>query len=419
MKYGRLTVSTKMISISAALLFFMLTPAVSHSIEKCDDTTKAFETVEDLIQIPVDSTWTHELLPTQCIESSMDLMDALVKASSKFKPYAYCKDNSSKPEKSRIPLCRSEKLVSKIQLQFQMVMDCLDIPSKAIFPLINVESGFYPNASAPGGEDTGIGQVTPIAAEDVELRWDWLEAHIQASDKPSCKNLLPHLPVLRLQEIDSSFVCKMLDPVVNPLRNTLYTGYIFLLNTKYYRDYFLENNVNNRLSFLIGRQMSASEVDDVIHLLSIMTYNMGFQWTRDKFAKYLETEEAKANMQSEDFNLLSEQITALENRIQEAKKEMKFDEVALLRIELQTKREEFDGFLKAKVTKTIPIETFYYRNFDKNSLIGFLKKEDSSRYIELVIKRNDAIEKKLGEGTCSEFNNIRQSSALDHMKWHP
>ncbi len=337
--------------------------APAQALEACDASTQAYETIDDLIDIPTNSAWTYDVIPTQCIETSMDLMDALVSSSSKFKPYAYCQEGSDKPVRSKIPLCRSEKLVQKIQMQFQLVMDCLDIPAKAIFPLINVESGFYPNAAAPGGEDTGIGQVTPIAALDVDMRWSWLEDHIQASPKASCKSLQPLLPTLKLQEMESAFICKMIDPAVNPLRNSLYTGYIFLLNSKYYSDYFLENDVPNRLSALMGRQIESHEVDEIIHLLNILTYNMGFEWMRSKFAKYLETQEANG--------------------------------------------------------ASLDMETFDYKNFHKDSFIGFLKKEDSSRYIKLVIDRNNAVEQKLGQGTCSEFKNIRPSSALEHMIWHP
>ncbi len=407
--------STNKQKVLAALLLTLFTTV--HA-EDCRDAS-AYET--SAIDLSTnESTQLFDQLPTQCVETSMQLMKQWTKSLNRSsKPFVHCDPTSGILERSKTPLCLTEKLIANTQKLFVAVTDCLDIPAKALFPLINVESGFLPNAAAPNGEDSGIGQITPIAATDVNSRWLWLEAHVTGSTKSSCKALVPHLPTLKFDEsLVENHICEFTRPEINPVRNILYAGYIFLLNTKYFNDLFLEQNLTNRLGILNGQSITTEQQNQVIHLLSILSYNKGFAWMREKFLMYLAREEAKLSFDIDDLLILANEIQTIEKQIQEAKEALIVQGIPELREVWRQKKLRYQELLNLRQHEyVLDFKVFHYRNFSTDSMIGFFKQQDSSRYIELVIERNDSIEDKFGVGTCSDFDHPRRSSALDHMIW--
>lgn len=415
MRYGRLTVLTKKIQFYSFLLFTLLSLNTADA-QNCMP-AEAYENSFANVFNGSEAT-TYATLPTQCIETSMQLMEKWAKSlKSKSMPFAYCDSPQSQPTKSKKPLCRSEKLITNVHKLFQATMDCLDIPAKAIFPLFNVESGFFPNAVAPGGEDAGIGQMTPIAATDVNQYWGWLEAHVYSSTRSSCKTLAPYLNQLKTPENVNEHICQFVSAEVNPLRNALYSGFLFLVNTKYFSDLFLENNIKYRIDFLVGQTTSEQEIQKLIHLLSILSYNKGYAWMRDKFLMYIEKEEAKLNVDGAQLSFLNSEIFAIEKQIQELKKTKDITNIQVLREKLEAMKINYRELTKNIAGPSLELDVFHYRNFSKKSMIGFFKKEDSSHYIELVLSRNDAIEQKFGVGTCGDFEVAQKSSALDFMIW--
>lgn len=404
------------VSAFAVSVFFgtLTNTAMAQSCRSSDEYAKSFSNVFDGAQYTDSKT-----LPKKCITASMKLMENWTDSlKAKSKPFAYCTSNS-RLEFSKEGLCKSEQLVDNIHTLFVATMDCLDIPPKAIFPLFNVESGFFPNAVAPGGEDAGIGQMTPVAAADVNQRWDWLESHINNSMNPSCKKLAPYLSQLKAPDRmnPEQHVCGFVDPEINPLRNALYSGFLFLVNTKYFTDLFQEKNIKFRIESLVGSNVSPEEVHKLVHLLSIFSYNKGYVWMRDKFLNFLETQESKMKVDGELLASLNKDILDLEAQIQEMKRTKQILHIPALREELEKKSSQLVQIQKNSHGPVLTLDAFHYRNFSKNSMIGFLKKQDSSHYIELVLNRNDSIEKKYGIGACGDFEVSRKSSALDKMIW--
>lgn len=396
------------------LLIAVTDIARAQSCRSSDDYARSFSNVFEGAQSSDSKT-----LPKKCITASMKLMENWTDSlKAKSKPFAYC-TSSSRLEFSKEGLCKSDQLIDNIHTLFVATMDCLDISPKAIFPLFNVESGFFPNAVAPGGEDAGIGQMTPVAAADVNQRWNWLASHINNSTNPSCKKIAPYLSQLKAPDQMSSeqHVCEFVNSEINPLRNALYSGFLFLVNTKYFTDLFQEKNIKFRIESLVGSNVSSEEVHKLVHLLSIFSYNKGYVWMRDKFLLFLETQERKMKVDGELLASMNKEILDLEAQIQEMKRTKQILHIPALRQELEKKSRQLVEIQSNSFGPVLTMNSFHYRNFSKNSMIGFFKKQDSSNYIELVLNRNDSIEKKYGIGACGDFEVSRKSSALDHMIW--
>lgn len=358
-------------------------------------------------------------LPLQCIDESMQLMEKYVKTLRKSsKPFAYCEGGSVEATRNKTPLCRTEALEVNIQKLFINTMDCLDIPARAMFPIINVESGFFPNAVAPGGEDAGIGQITPIAAEDANSRWAWLETYLLSSTKPSCAALVPHLPAIKVLNHDHH-TCQFVSAEINPLRNMVYAGFIYLINSKYFNDLFIDRDIQRRLEVLTARPMSTEQKNQIIHVLSLLSYNKGFAWMSEKFLAYVDSEEQKSNINTGELTELAREILEIEARINQSQNSADFVSLVGLRVVWKQKKMEYAAALSRRGNNqySLNIAAFDYHNFDSGSMISFFKKMDSSRYIELAISRNQTIENTLGVGTCGEFNLKRTSAVLEYMVW--
>jgi len=401
-------VLTKLFAYS---FIFMFSALQAHAA--CDDT---YETAMAAGLPPVTTGLEFDELPAACIDASMATMEKLVKANGS-RPFAYCENGLPKQEKK--PLCRTEKLVKGVYDSVHIVADCLNIPAKALFPIMNVESGFFPNAVGVKGNDAGVGQVTPIAALDVNQRWGWLETHVIASSRPSCQYIANILPALQAPTLpEKEHVCALIDPSTNPLRNSLYAGFFFLLNKKYLNDFFYENEVERRMSALLGRPTTTQEIDDVIHLLNIISYNRGFTEVRDAFLGYLEAREKKAGIDWASLQTLLTEIMELELRIQDAK--TAGEDIAViqtLRDDLATKKEAYNQLLEIRPEEVMDYSLFQIRNNKSGSLRAHLKSVSLHKYLELVLARDESTESKLGAGFCGQLDGVPKSTALDFMIW--
>lgn len=400
--------------LTAAILWNSQTWAVScETVELYEE--NAMESL-----LGMDEFSQQSILPVECIEASMELFEKWTKTLKKSsKPFAYCNGANEEVLKKKAPLCKTETLKSNIQKIFVNTMDCLDIPARALFPIINVESGFFPNAVAPRGDDAGIGQVTPIAVQDANSRWSWIANYLASSPKKSCAALASHLTTLQMNESPSEHMCQLTHPEFNPQRNLLYAGFIYLINTKYFNDFFSENDLQRRIEVLTAQRLPPELKNQTIHVLSLLAYNKGFPWIRERFLAYIENQEQQSGLDIEQLNQLASEMSEISKKINKSSNHAQFAATSGLRDVLRQKKMKYHATLSRRgntkyTFKTVQLD---YHNFSKGSMMHFLRKMDSSKYIELAIARNQSIEDKLGMGTCGDFNFDRQSAVLEFMVW--
>ena len=268
---------------------------------------------------------TQRALPVECVQLSMTVFDQWTRSLSKSnKPFVTCSSENSTIKRIKKPLCRTEKLIKKVTKAYNITMDCFDIPSSGFFSIVSVESGFYPNILGNRGDDAGLGQVTGAAAADVDTTWKWVTNYINNSEKSSCRALAPHLKKLKIKTENLKNPCQLIAPGANPYRNLIYSGAFFLINKKYFLDYFKENDIKSRLESLVKRSITEDELKSTTDTLTYHSYNRGFSHAIKIYEDYIShSEKVEENRKALLANIMKS-IQKINNSIAVEKKSRNF-----------------------------------------------------------------------------------------------
>jgi hypothetical protein len=235
----------------------------------------------------LNSSLASSLVPRTCIEHAISTSFGVVGETSSM--LASCPDPAGEPVRGGKKVL-SEKLVSEITTDFNVIADCLDLNAKFYFPKITGESGFQLNTFGPKG-DGGIGQLTRTAIDSVNEALPNYLYRIHRSERKSCQILTQLLKTKLHNQVradsDISHRCELMNAGQNPLRNLLYTMILNDLNRRAVNNAFRSRDISTKL-IMVGVAMSSDELEQLKSLLAMMGYNMGGSNAVQDLSNYLD-----------------------------------------------------------------------------------------------------------------------------------
>ncbi len=229
----------------------------------------------DLMRAPIRS---NSIIKPICIQMGMN---------SKFgvssKNFRQCTDNGSLRQAFRP--CISENYFKLVNNSFDIVSSCMkqfispgateetqNLDVRAVYALINVESGFHINAMSGTGAG-GIGQFTSSAIQDVnDNELHDVRITLEGSKNPLCSrlslDLLDSMQPIRPGKAQSCDRISLKNG--NPVKNMLYT-YAYLKGIKKDMDKVIFNNKNYRSKF----RMSEYDLNKIKRALMLWSHNTG------------------------------------------------------------------------------------------------------------------------------------------------
>lgn len=193
-------------------------------------------------------------------------------------------DVNGTPERYGHKACVTEDYVNLVYNSLIDVSDCLDVPPKFIAPKLSNESGLHVNAFGLVN-DGGIGQFTDQALADVAQNYDGYKSKITGSEKESCKRLrsIPGVIPASSKDILSGDAnrCHAISTPPNPLRSLVYYG-IFYHSTKRNAVQSFNKSVdskdpNFKSAEVLMKEAGISDFDaeKIKEMLFVMAYNSG------------------------------------------------------------------------------------------------------------------------------------------------
>ncbi len=236
-------------------------------------------------------------LPIECISSAMDTfydwtlsvkLERRLKKLPEIGHYTYCEnDSETQPLRLHTPPCQTQTYLSTIQNSYNDVLQCLDLNPLEIFPITAVESGFHINSVSLTNDDIGLGQITPIAANDVNTVWDFAVTQVSGSSKASCQRLAPLVAELSKSQEPESYTCSLTTLPMNPVKNLLYLVFLHQKNVQYIDLYFDSAKIVDRVQKLTQVEWSQAEVDSLKKILITLSYNVGNNAAIELFNEFL------------------------------------------------------------------------------------------------------------------------------------
>ena len=181
--------------------------------------------------------------------------------------------------------CISENYFKVVNNSFDLVSSCMmghiapgealdeqKLDVRAIYALINVESGFHVNAMSGTGAG-GIGQFTGPAITDVNRNGlDSIRISLEGSKDPRCVRLSHEmLDSMTPMRAEKSRSCDRISiEKGNPMKNMIYT-YAYLKNVKQSMSRVIFNNASYEKKF----KLSASDLNKVKRALMVWSHNAG------------------------------------------------------------------------------------------------------------------------------------------------
>lgn len=251
-------------------------------------------------------------LHSQCIKESMKAFSGWTsyltrKRKSQGRPtpghYLYCEEGIK--NRSNSAPCRSEDYINITHNSYNLVLDCLDLKSDDLLPIIAVESGFHMNAVSIFGVDIGVGQLTPPAIQDVNTNWDNYSLVLN-SEKNSCQQIISFLNNRNVTlPIEDKLECSLTRLPENPLLNILYTGLFYKTIKMYLSNFYSSTDILQKLENLKGRKLKDLEMYEITKKLATLTYNLGIVGTMNAFTEYVDFLIANEMNVPESFSFVS------------------------------------------------------------------------------------------------------------------
>lgn len=208
-----------------------------------------------------------------CIKGAVEKSFPWIGIKTKSPLFVSCKNEHSEPIRGQYHPKYSSTQIAELHKSFINIADCLEVDPKLAFPIFYNESGFNINIQNKNG-DTGIGQLTGTAIEDVDNSLEDLQDYVFSSKKKSCKWIAAASKVRKdfWQPVGERSRCTLMARPWNPLRNLFYSMAYIKLNQKYINKSYERKEMRDLL-----KQLGING-DDEVHikrLLLILSYNTG------------------------------------------------------------------------------------------------------------------------------------------------
>lgn len=229
----------------------------------------------DVIRAPIK---TDSIIKPICIQMGMNM-----KFGASSKTFRECSANGTSRQAFRP--CISENYFKMINNSFEAVSSCMkeflapgaseetqNLDVRAVYALINVESGFHVNARSGTGAG-GIGQFTASAIQDVNANeLNAVRISLEGNKNPLCSRLsLELLDTMTPMRTSSNYSCDRTSlKNGNPMKNMIYT-YAYLKGIKADMDMMIFNNKNYKAKF----KMSEYDLNKIKRALMVWSHNTG------------------------------------------------------------------------------------------------------------------------------------------------
>lgn len=194
------------------------------------------------------------------------------------------KDPTGTPERYGHKACVTEDYVNLVYNSLIDVADCLDVPAKFMAPKLSNESGLHVNAFG-GLNDGGIGQFTDQALVDVAQNYESFKGRIVNSTKDSCKRLnsMPGVVPSSSKEIVAADAnrCHVITTPPNPLRSFVYYGIFYHATKRNAKNAFNKTvdgkdpNFKSAETLMKEAGIGSFDQEAIKEMLFVMAYNSG------------------------------------------------------------------------------------------------------------------------------------------------
>lgn len=270
-------------------------------------------------------------LPRQCLTHVMNTFNL------KPKSFAKCpKGAKYQPVRGGTKPCITQNYVNVTYNSLVDVAECLNFDPKDLLPKLFNESGVLINTLG-AGFDTGVGQLTGVAIEEVNKYYDKYLAEMEKAsiNKPACLRLMKSKVFLKKVGDALNVRCSLIAPPENPLKNIVYMGILnrrnldVLLGTEYIageefvkvnEQYVpLNSNIDTHLQGKFGtakikekmQALGLKNVDykNVATMVALAGYNSGNSTSFNIFNDYLtQRMAAKLPLTEKDFDFHNPKI---------------------------------------------------------------------------------------------------------------
>lgn len=375
--------------ISTLLILASLNPV--YSIECTDELTETFDQFPEWLS----EDYAGVAFDESCIRYSMNAFAGWAQSlgypeNGKKGVFVYCSEDSFR--RSSIPQCQTKSYINATLNSYSKVTSCLGINPDELFPIVASESGFYHNAYSPSGKDFGMGQVTDPAIHDVNSNWDRYVDEIKNSDKESCQKLIELIEVKDLAPVESDFHCTLTQAPANPLLNALYTGMHYRNVQSYTVGWAERVNLRGRIETYLGQNFTDRRYKNILAVLNMLSYNLGFNAMIMTFEEYLKEKEYYLGTLLDQRREISRELA-----------ETNFALMEMVTEDLKSKKKE----ILERLNK-VEIDINYLRDpsrFDgdyktDHSFGKYLVDREISFYLRLLQNRMEYIARKDKRGLC-------------------
>lgn len=316
--------------------------------------------------------------------------------------YAYCSDDGRSYVRSHNPPCASDTYLNVISNTYNSALKCLGFKPKNLFAITAVESGFQVNTLSLSGADIGIGQITPVAVDDVNPHWIEYKKRIANSRAPDCQDI--QKIVSQMPQAAGALTCDLTALPLNPVRNLIYLSFLHFKNQSYLEKVFLEQGLFATMESLTGRPYTKAEKARVLDMMLTLSYNAGSSGSVNALKAYMKSRTKSAQQIRAQISDLKNQRVTLYLTSEDQRRKGDIDEANALaqqRVELESVLAE----TQQKLTQLqVPLNDFAIT--DKLDSFGYyLKSTETSFYLDVLQKRIDYVEASINmEGQCATQN---------------
>lgn len=212
-------------------------------------------------------------LPETCISYALENSFSSVRPGEVSNLFVKCTNETAEPQRGAPRPKYSRAEIQFMQKTFNNIEDCLDIPVTETFPRLMMESGFHPSIQNPNG-DTGIGQLTWPAIQDVDGALPEYKNKIFKSTKNSCRWLKSFSQGKSgfWKPVGKGSRCQLMTKNYGMMKNLLYASILHKLNKDYVEKEYEKRQIG---TLLLQSGVSDEHGHFIKELLVDLGYNTG------------------------------------------------------------------------------------------------------------------------------------------------
>lgn len=181
-------------------------------------------------------------------------------------------------DESNLKPCVTRSYVNVVYNYFSDMADCLGLQQRSLIPKFYLESGFHLSSQSPTGA-VGLGQLTAIAIQHANAKFEEFQNYVKTSGKPSCERLSAGVQkLIPVRNLDRGN-CSKLVALQNPLANFFYVGITEMENRLIIRN-MISKSKGSRFDIYskmakLGLARGSYDPERVEEIIATLAYNAG------------------------------------------------------------------------------------------------------------------------------------------------